>query len=33
MASRPSWRGQLRLALVSCPIRLSPAITWKDKIR
>jgi len=33
MASRPSWRGQLRLALVSCPIRLTPAITWKDKIR
>jgi len=33
MASRPSWRGQLRLALVSCPIRLTPVITWKDKIR
>lgn len=33
MASRPSWRGQLRLALVSCPIRLTAAISWKDKIR
>jgi len=33
MAARPTWRGNLRLALVSCPIRLSPATTAKDKIR
>lgn len=26
MASRPIWRGQLRLALVSCPIALHPVI-------
>lgn len=26
MASRPIWRGHLRLALVSCPIQLSPVI-------
>ncbi len=26
MASRPVWRGHLRLALVSCPIQLSPVI-------
>jgi Ku protein len=32
MAARPTWRGQLRLALVSCPIRLTPATTYKDKI-
>jgi DNA end-binding protein Ku len=33
MAARPTWRGSLRLALVSCPIRLSPATTSKDKVR
>lgn len=33
MAVRPSWRGNLRLALVSCPIRLTPATTYKEKIR
>jgi len=33
MAVRPTWRGNLRLALVSCPIRLSPATTDKEKIR
>jgi DNA end-binding protein Ku len=33
MAARPSWRGQLRLALVSCPIRLIPATTAKDHVR
>jgi DNA end-binding protein Ku len=33
MAPRPSWRGHLRLALVSCPIRLIPATTAKDHIR
>lgn len=33
MAARPSWRGHLRLALVSCPIRLIPAHTASEKIR
>lgn len=33
MAARPTWRGHLRLALVACPIRLTPAITGADKIR
>ncbi|MGE0746061.1 MAG: Ku protein [Rhodospirillales bacterium] len=33
MAARPYWRGQLRLALVSCPIRLIPATTGADKVR
>jgi DNA end-binding protein Ku len=30
---RPYWRGHLRLALVSCPIRLIPALTDKDTVR
>jgi len=30
---RPSWNGQLRLSLVSCPIYLSPATTEADRIR
>ena len=30
---RPYWRGHLRLALVSCPIRLIPALTDQDKVR
>lgn len=29
---RPSWSGQLRLALVSCPIDLTPALTSKEQI-
>lgn len=33
IAARPYWRGQLRLALVSCPIRLIPATTGADKVR
>lgn len=33
MAARPTWRGNLRLALVSCPIRLTPATTSREKIR
>lgn len=32
-ALRPTWRGQLRLALVSCPIRLIPALTDRETIR
>jgi Ku protein len=31
--ARPFWRGQLRLALVTCPINLTPATTERDKIR
>lgn len=30
---RPYWRGHLRLALVSCPIRLIPALTDRETIR
>jgi Ku protein len=33
MAMRPIWRGQLRLALVSCPVRLTPATTSTSNIR
>jgi DNA end-binding protein Ku len=33
MATRPIWRGQLRLALVSCPVRLTPATTSSEHIR
>lgn len=32
MAARATWKGQLRLALVSCPIQLIPATTSKDHI-
>src|SRR5690349_16562923 len=31
--TRPFWRGQLKLALVTCPISLTPATTEHDKIR
>lgn len=30
---RPFWRGQLKLALVTCPISLTPATTEREKIR
>ncbi|HVO03509.1 MAG TPA: Ku protein [Candidatus Cybelea sp.] len=33
MATRPIWRGHLRLALVSCPVRLTPATTTSSNIR
>jgi Ku protein len=33
MALRPTWRGHLRLALVSCPVRLTPATTTSSNIR
>src|SRR3954454_9096318 len=33
MALRPTWRGHLRLALVSCPGRLTPATTSSSNIR
>ena len=31
--ARPFWRGQLKLALVTCPISLMPATTERDKVR
>ena len=33
MALRPTWRGHLRLALVSCPVRLTPATTGSSNVR
>jgi DNA end-binding protein Ku len=30
--ARATWKGQLRLALVTCPIELIPATTSKDRI-
>jgi Ku protein len=33
MATRPIWRGHLRLALVSCPVRLTPATSSSSNIR
>jgi DNA end-binding protein Ku len=32
MAPRASWKGHLRLSLVSCPVRLYPATSTKDRI-
>ncbi len=32
MAPRPSWKGQLRLSLVSCPVRLFPATTAGNRV-
>jgi DNA end-binding protein Ku len=32
MAARPTWKGYLRLSLVSCPIRLYPATTRSERI-
>ncbi len=32
MAPRASWKGYLRLSLVSCPVRLYPATSSKDRI-
>jgi DNA end-binding protein Ku len=32
MAPRASWKGYLRLSLVSCPVKLFPATTAKDRI-
>ncbi|WP_265519597.1 Ku protein [Nitratireductor luteus] len=33
MAPRASWKGYLKLSLVSCPVRLYPATSSKDRIR
>lgn len=33
MAPRASWKGYLKLSLVSCPVRLYPATTTSDRIR
>lgn len=32
MAPRPSWKGHLRLSLVSCPVRLFPATSTSQRI-
>jgi DNA end-binding protein Ku len=31
-APRASWKGNLRLSLVTCPIELFPATSEKDKV-
>jgi DNA end-binding protein Ku len=33
MASRPYWKGFLRLSLISCPIQVFPATSERKKIR
>jgi DNA end-binding protein Ku len=33
MAARASWRGFLKLSLVSCPIRVMPAVTMSNRMR
>lgn len=32
MAPRASWKGYLKLSLVSCPVRLYPATTTSERI-
>jgi DNA end-binding protein Ku len=32
-SSRTSWRGFLKLSLVSCPVRIMPAVTMSSRIR
>jgi DNA end-binding protein Ku len=32
MAPRPTWRGYLRLSLVSCPVRVFPATTARERV-
>jgi DNA end-binding protein Ku len=32
MASRPNWKGYLKLSLVSCPIALYPAVSAADRV-
>jgi DNA end-binding protein Ku len=33
MAPRPSWRGYLKLSLVTCPVALVPATSEAEKVR
>ena len=33
MAPRASWKGYLKLSLVSCPVRLYPATSASERIR
>ena len=33
MASRPFWKGYLKLSLVTCPVALTPATSSADKVR
>jgi DNA end-binding protein Ku len=33
MAPRPSWRGYLKLSLVTCPVAMLPATSEAEKVR
>jgi len=33
MAPRPSWKGYLKLSLVTCPVALTPATSEREKVR
>jgi len=33
MASRPFWKGYMRLSLVTCPVAMTPATSEEDKVR
>ena len=33
MAPRASWKGYLKLSLVSCPVRLYPAVSANERVR
>ena len=33
MATRPSWRGYLKLSLVTCPVAMLPATSEVEKVR
>jgi DNA end-binding protein Ku len=33
MASRPFWKGYLKLSLVTCPVAMTPATTETEKVR
>ncbi len=33
MASRPYWKGYLKLSLVTCPVSMSPATSESEKVR
>jgi DNA end-binding protein Ku len=33
MATRPSWRGYLKLSLVTCPVAMLPATSEAEKVR
>ena len=33
MASRPFWKGYLKLSLVTCPVAMAPAVSENEKVR